>query len=127
MSEAKKVSRQDVKELFDGIRAYVAQAKEICAKGDYLELEGLDDQVKTLCEGVMHMPVEDSMTIKDDLQTMMAELDELQTLFEKSKDKLAHDMRGVEKHKQASLAYKQSETAPQREGMTRSSNPDDAE
>ena len=117
MNEKATMSKVDVEALLNGLNDYIAQAKEILERGDYLELEGLDDQVKALCDSVMSLQVEESLSFADELDATMKELDGLQALFMESRDQLADDMQGVGKHKQAAMAYKQSETAPHREGF----------
>lgn len=118
MSEEKVMSKEDVQALLASLNEYIADAKDIVERGEYMELAGLDERVKTLCDSVMSLKVEESMSFADELDATMKELDSLQKMFVQSRDKLASDMQDVGKHKQAAVAYKQSETAPHREGMT---------
>lgn len=118
MTEKETMSKEDVEALLKGLSDYISQAKGILEKGDFLELEGLDDQVKTLCDSVLSLKVEESLSFADELDGTMKELDELQKMFVESRDKLAGDMQDLGKHKKASVAYKQSETAPHREGFS---------
>ncbi len=113
------------RELLDDLKVYISKAKEIVAQGDYIELEGLDKQVHRMCQAISTLSVEESRQFKDELDELMIDLDELQQRFVASRDALGKELSGVSKHKQASVAYKQSEHGPRREGTVKPEGEDE--
>ncbi|MCI5049089.1 MAG: hypothetical protein MRY32_01980 [Rickettsiales bacterium] len=98
--------------LFEDLMGYINESKVILEKGDYLELNGLDNKVAELCEAVHNLTPEESKEYADDLDTMMQELDGLQKLFLEQRDRVGADLKSINQFQQASKAYKTAETGP---------------
>lgn len=73
------------KELLQQIRSFIAVSKEHVAAGGEVELSGLDEKVKDLCESVLDMPKSEADTytaalqeLAEDLTTLKAEMETVQ-------------------------------------------------
>lgn len=106
---SKITSKMNAESLYRDIMAYIKEATRLMKNGDYIELVGLEDQVTKMCQIVQGLSIEESMSMRDDLDRMMQDLDALQALFMESRDRIAKELGSVGKHRQAALAYKQSE------------------
>lgn len=95
-------------QTFNDIENYIADAKEIIARGEIIELKSLEDRVRTMCESVAAMDKEEAITHKPELERLMQELDKLQSVLMDSKGKLQEELSGVQSHSVASHAYSKS-------------------
>lgn len=112
-----KASASNARQLVDELKDYIETARGYVEKGDFVKLEGLDVQVRDMCDVIAHLTVDEARQFRDELDQIMIELDALQQSFVASRDALGQGLSEVGKHKQASMAYKQSEHGPAREGM----------
>ena len=110
-------TKAEAEKLYKDLMDYVSDAREMTERGDFVELINLDERVKGLCEAVQNMSVEESMEMKDQLQNMMDELNQLQEMFVEKRDGLAKEITDMNQHKQAARAYKQQEITSAKEGL----------
>lgn len=101
--------KPDAQTLFDNIRLYIRDAHEICDRGEFIELSGLDMRVRELCDAIERLETEEAVAYAEDLQAVMDELGALQAIFQQKRDALGEELTGANKHQQAARAYKQSE------------------
>ena len=95
-------------ELFDGVRDYIKDARDIMERGEFVELAGLDSRVAELCDAIVAMPQDQAANYVAELEVLMAELNVLKDRFEEGRASLAEEINGVQQHKQASSAYNNS-------------------
>lgn len=107
MAEAQQA--QDPRRILNDIRTYIHDALEICERGEYIELSGLDTRVQEMCEAIGGMSREQAVEFADDLDIMMQQLEVLQRVFQERRDALGEELNGTSRHQQAAKAYKQSE------------------
>ncbi len=99
---------QSAQQALQEVDDYIKKANSILESGEYMELEGLDDKVRGLCETIAHMTPEEAKEYKDTLTRLMQDLDGLQSSLNNSKDKLKEELAGVQTHSQANHAYRKS-------------------
>jgi|GEM_PF-2978979 len=119
---SKITNKMSAQSLYRDIMGYIHEATKLVKNGDYIELVGLEEQVTKMCQIVQNLSVEESMSMRDDLDRMMEELDALQALFMKTRDRVAKELGSVGKHRQAALAYKQSENTSIRAALALKNN-----
>jgi hypothetical protein len=98
-------------QLFQQIDAYVRESHALLEQGMVLELEGLDEHVRGLCEGVMQLSQEERLRHGDDLQRLFHALNALGKELERHRDATAAEMRGTTHHRKASHAYRMVEAS----------------
>lgn len=92
--------------LFREIEHFISESRKLLQSGDYLEMSGLDDQVRSLCETVLLLSQEERIAYADRLQKLLADLKALGDAMVVQRDQLADEIRSVSHHKKASKAYK---------------------
>ncbi len=92
--------------LFNDISKFISDSRELLKRGAVMELSGLDDNVKELCEEVMRLSQDDRLQHADRLQELFAELKLLGEELSSQRDSLADDIRGASDHKKATAAYR---------------------
>lgn len=112
---------EESRRIYNEIRDYIRDAREITERGQFIELEKLNGRVQELCDSVHKLKVEDATKFQDDLQQLMQELSELQHLFVERRDSLADEITGVGQHKKAAKAYKQQEAVSVRAAVEKES------
>lgn len=102
-------------ELIDNLKSYLADARDICERGEFMTLEGLDERVKTICAAVQTLPVPEAMQHADTLDSLMQELETLQTLMQDKRAALGEELSDTGKHHKAAKAYTRHEHATPKE------------
>jgi len=92
--------------LFDDIAQFIAESNAIIERGAFMELAGLDDQVRTLCDMVLQLSQAERLRYADRLQYLLGELKKLGESMTAERDRVGNEMRGVPEHKKASVAYR---------------------
>jgi hypothetical protein len=82
--------------LFDEIEQFVADSRAILDSGAIIEMAGLDDQVRSLCETVLQLSQEDRI----------GDLTQLGEAMVAQRDQLAEEIRNLSTQKKAAHAYK---------------------
>jgi hypothetical protein len=100
------MSSKPTEMLFREIETFITDSSALLDAGDYLELSGLDSQVRTLCEAVLQLSQEERIAYADRLQQLLADLKILGDRMVHQRDQLAEEIRGLSQHKKASKAYK---------------------
>jgi len=98
--------KQSTEKLFDGIAQFVADSRMLLEQNRLLELRGLDDQVKLLCEAVLVLSQDERMRHAEQLQQLLADLQALGESLVARRDKLAEEMSQIANHKKANMAYR---------------------
>lgn len=99
------------KELLEQIRSFIAVSKEHVAAGGEVELSGLDDKVKELCEAVLDMSKSEADTYTDALQELSGELNTLKADMERVQKEVREQLDGLNLRQKAAKAYKTTEVA----------------
>lgn len=100
------MSRPSPDALFDGIEQFVADTRRMLEAGAMLNMQGLDDQVRSLCEAVLQLSQEERLLHADRMQQLLADLRVLGDAMVESRDRMADAMRQLSRQKQAVTAYK---------------------
>lgn len=92
--------------LFDDIAQFIAESHALLDAGAMMELSGLDEQVRTLCDAVLTLSQDERVIYADRLQQLLGDLKALGDALVESRDKIAEELRGVADHKKANKAYR---------------------
>lgn len=103
--------------LVDTLKTYIADANDMCARGAYMDLEGLDSRVQTICSAIEALPAAEAKAYASELDAMMEALEALQQLFESKRAALGDELDGTTKHHKAAKAYKRSDYSAPQEGQ----------
>lgn len=98
MSEATEKLHRDILD-------YISNAEGYLARGEFTSLAGLDAFVKTLCERVLTLEVQESTAFAPKLDELMTRLGALQQQMEHARDACKNDVASLEKHQKAATAY----------------------
>lgn len=102
--------------LFNDLDALIRESNALLERGALLELAGLDEQVRTLCEAVMQLSNEERKRYADRFQRLLDELKKLGEALVAHRDILAGEIRGLSEHRKASVAYRSAEPKKDAEG-----------
>lgn len=100
---------QTPRELLDGILAFIATTREHVEEGGEVDLDGLDEKVRELCEAVLDMPKPEADTYAEELQTMAEDLTLLKASMEKAQKEVRQQVEALNLRHKAAKAYKTSE------------------
>lgn len=92
--------------LFDDIASFVKESQMLLEQGAFVELAGLDEQVKILCDAVLHLTQEDRIRHAGRLQELLGELKALGEALVTQRDRVGDEIQGLSQHKKASVAYR---------------------
>jgi len=92
--------------LFSDISKFISDSRDLLKRGAIMELSGLDENVKNLCEEIMRLSQDDRLQHADRLQELFAELKSLGEELASQRDSLSDDIRGASDHKKATAAYR---------------------
>ena len=97
---------QKTETLFKDIEHFVKQSRDMLASGAMLEMHGLDEQGRSLCELVIQLSQEERIAASDRMQHMLGELKALGEAMIETRDQLAEEVRQLGQSKKAVHAYK---------------------
>jgi len=102
-------SKPDTKELFENIKKFVDDSRNLLKQGANAEMAGMDKQVQELCAGVLQVSDDEREKYADLLQSLMDDLTALESDLVTKREALAHEIRYLSSHKKANVAYKTSD------------------
>lgn len=94
------------KALFDEIARFVADSRSLLGEGAMMELAGLDERVRLLCEQVLTLSDDERAHYADLLADILGSLKTLGEDMKTQQDALVHEIRYLSSHKKANQAYK---------------------
>ena len=103
--------KREPEALFNDITQFIDNSHEALKEGAIMRLQGLDDQIRSLCEEVMQLSEAERMQYADRLKALLDELQQLGDTMTELRDKLAGDIRSLSSHQKANIAYRIVETS----------------
>ncbi|MBY0408045.1 MAG: hypothetical protein K2Q01_10160 [Rickettsiales bacterium] len=100
--------------LFQEIEQFISESRQILEEGALMEMQGLDLQVRMLCETVLLLSQAERIAYADRMQSLLGQLKELGEAMTASRDNLSEEIRQLNHQKKAAQAYK---TADSRDGF----------
>lgn len=97
---------QTPRELLEGIMAFIATTREHVEQGGEVDLDGLDEKVRELCEAVLDMPKPEADSYADELHRMGEELTLLKADMEKAQKEVREQVDALNLRHKAAKAYK---------------------
>lgn len=116
--------RKSPETLFTEIEQFIQESRTMLESGALLEMNGLDDQVRSLCETVLQLSQEERIAASERMQHLLKELKALGEAMVEGRDRLADDIRQLGNQKKAAHAYK---IADSRDGYGTKSDEDEEE
>lgn len=101
---------QRLETLVNDLEHYIREALDILDSGEYLELNGLDEQVADLCRQVTEVPLADAKDFQPRLSGVIKQLDVLQTIMVEHRNRVEEQLQGLDTNKRANQAYAKSDT-----------------
>lgn len=96
----------DPQALFDDISRFVAESRQLLEQGALMEMAGLDQRVKQLCETVLQLSQQERLTYAENLQQLLGDLNTLGEMMVAQRDQVAAEIRQLNQHKKANAAYR---------------------
>jgi predicted metal-dependent phosphoesterase TrpH len=93
-------------QLFNDIAQFVTESRALLRDGAMMELAGLDERVKILCDAVLQISDQDRMRYASRLKDLLGELKALGDEMVAQRDQIAEEIRAVSSHKKANVAYR---------------------
>ncbi len=93
-------------QLFDEIGQFVKESHALLESGAIMELTGLDERVRTLCDQVLQLTQEERLMYADRLQELLEKLNGLGQALVSERDKLGEEASQLTQHKKAHVAYR---------------------
>jgi hypothetical protein len=100
------MSAQPAQQLFLEVEQFIAEGRALLDQGALMELAGLDEQVRILCDRVLQLSQEERLVYADKLQKLLGDLTALGETMAQKRDLIAEEIRGLSHHKKASTAYR---------------------
>ena len=98
--------QQSPEVLFDKVTQFVNESHALLAAGAFIELAGLDDHVRTLCEALIQLSQAERIQHAQRIQQLLLSISELEKSMMQCRDKMAVEMRGLSTHQKANVAYR---------------------
>lgn len=92
--------------LFDDVEDFIQEGRRMLQEGALMELGGLEERVRTLCESVMQMSQEQRAQYADRMSALLADLTTFGNQLVAQRDAISAEMRQVSQHKKAHVAYR---------------------
>ncbi len=99
------MSVQSPEKLFQDVSAFITESRALLEKGAMMELDGLDAEVKRLCDAVLGLSQEQRIQYADKLQFLMKGLSALGDEMIQQRDAVVLEMRGLNQYRKAHVAY----------------------
>ena len=97
---------QNPEELFDEITRFIESSHTLLKEGAFVQLAGLDDHVRTLCESLIMLSQEERIQHAERLQQLLWGLNDLEESMMQYRDAMAQEIRGLSAHQKANVAYR---------------------
>lgn len=91
--------------LFEQIERFIAESTQLLQEGAIIELSGLDDHVRALCEAVLQLSQQERVEYADKLQSLLGDLNALGETLVAQRDQIGREISGLARHKKANTAY----------------------
>jgi hypothetical protein len=101
--------------LLGQLRQFVGRCRSLLEDGTEVELTGLDDQVRLLCEHIRGMEHEDAQQLRPKMQSLVEELDLLSTALLKQKAAVSAELAELSRQRNANAAYQRVESSVPRD------------
>lgn len=108
MSEPMDAKALNPEDLFGDIMQYVEQAHAIMARGEWVELYGLDARVETLCHVIAQMSEAQAKEYAPELEYVRKQIIQLGTQMEVLYKNLGAELKETNNYARANRAYAQS-------------------
>ncbi len=92
--------------LFDEIEQFISDSRTLLDAGAMMEMQGLEDQVRSLCETVLSLSQQERLAASVRMQKLLNELKTLGEDMVATRDQLADQIRSLSSQKKAAKAYK---------------------
>jgi len=94
-------------EMFGEVVAYVEQARGMMARGEWVDLKGLDRQVREVCEAIGSLSREQAQEYLPELQFLQELVGELEQEMRGQQDAVREELKGAGTLQRATKAYTQ--------------------
>ncbi len=91
--------------LFDDISKFIAESRDLLSRGAVMELDGLDNEVRRLCDAAMQLTPDQRKNYADKLQAMLTGLAALGDEMARQRDATLAEMHGLTEYRKAHVAY----------------------
>lgn len=99
-------TRPSIDALFSDISQYIADCRALLDSGNVVELSGLDDKIRILCEQTMELTPQDKDVYAERLGVLAVELEALSSALHEQKQMVEREIDQVAGSRKASIAYK---------------------
>ncbi|MGE0755151.1 MAG: hypothetical protein AB7L92_08345 [Alphaproteobacteria bacterium] len=103
------MTQNNPEKLFDDVRQFIADSRAIIARGDMLQLDGLDSEVQRLCEAVLQLSQDERLKYAGTLQELLYSLNALGEELSRQRDVVAAQIHDLSDHRRANVAYKKAD------------------
>lgn len=93
-------------QLFAEIGQFITDSRTLLDSGAMMEMQGLDDQVRTLCERIFQLSPEDRIAAAEPMHKLLNDLKEFGEDLVAQRERFADDIRSLSHQKKAAHAYK---------------------
>ena len=92
--------------IFNEITQFISDSRVLLESGAFVQLAGLDDHVKMLCEALVGLSQDERLQHADRLQQLLWSLNDLEGTMVHYRDAMAEQIRGLNTHQKANVAYR---------------------
>lgn len=90
------LTKDDVASRLKSVTEYVRDCERRVSKGEIMDLQGLDNSVIEICDGIAALPGEEGHALEGQMATLISDLEKLAAAMRAQHDNLAGDDEGEE-------------------------------
>lgn len=90
------LSKDEVEERLKSVTDYVRDCERRVSKGEIMDLQGLDNSVVEICDGIAALPPEEGHSLESRMSALIADLEKLAASMREQHEKFTGDDGGEE-------------------------------
>jgi len=105
------MSKRKPEDMFGDVARFIDESNALIGRGEFAQLAGLDDMVRTLCEEVLTLSPDQRVQYADRMQELMTALQQLGESMTQMRDEVSKDINALSSHQKANVAYRVAEAS----------------
>jgi hypothetical protein len=103
------MTKADPDALFENISRFIDESNALIARGEFVQLAGLDEQVRLFCEQALQLTDAERAKYAEKLEKLLIALQHLGMALVESRNTVGEKIGEVPLHKKATIAYQKIE------------------
>jgi len=105
------MSKRKPEEMFSDVARFIDESNALIGRGEFMQLAGLDEMVRKLCEEVLTLTPGEREQYADRMQELLVALQKLGETMVQMRDEVSRDINALASHQKANVAYRVAEAS----------------